>query len=168
MNCLLKTFLLIVVIFLLIYVKAHGTRFIGNRAYENLKEINDFGPKFAASFASEVLTVNYLLAKLNAIKSEANASQQVMISHQIVDGYNFNSDIYRNIQNVVARLEGTRPDALLVNCHFDSVVGSPGASDDAANCCVMIEILKILARQNLRTKNSIIFLFNGAEEIGRN
>ena len=41
----------------------------------------------------------------------------------------------RNIQNVIAKMEsgqgGSKKDALLVNCHFDSVPQSPGASDDA-------------------------------------
>ena len=42
---------------------------------------------------------------------------------------------YRNIQNVIAKMESgqgsSKKDALLVNCHFDSVPQSPGASDDA-------------------------------------
>ena len=41
----------------------------------------------------------------------------------------------RNIQNVIAKMESgqgsSKKDALLVNCHFDSVPQSPGASDDA-------------------------------------
>lgn len=54
----------------------------------------------------------------------------------------------------------------MLNCHFDSAPGSPGASDDSVMCCVMIETLRVLARSGERQKNSIIFLFNGAEEVG--
>lgn len=130
--------------------------------------MNDFGPKFAASYASEVITVNYLMEQLNNIKDARNSNQNVSVDLQVVSGYNVDGiiSIYRNVQNVVARLEGNRAEAVLLNCHFDSVVGSPGASDDIANCCVMMEILRILSRQQYRTQNSIVFLFNGAEEIG--
>lgn len=41
---------------------------------------------------------------------------------------------------------------------------SPGASDDAASCCVMLEILRVLSQQKTRLKHTVLFLFNGAEE----
>lgn len=41
---------------------------------------------------------------------------------------------------------------------------SPGASDDAASCCVMLEVLRVLSQQEKRLRHSVIFLFNGAEE----
>lgn len=41
---------------------------------------------------------------------------------------------------------------------------SPGASDDAASCCVMLEILRVLSQREKRLRHSVIFLFNGAEE----
>lgn len=48
---------------------------------------------------------------------------------------------------------------------FDAVFPfSPGASDDAASCCVMLEIIRVLSQQEKRLKHSVIFLFNGAEE----
>ena len=108
------------------------------------------------------------MEQLNNIKDARNSNQNVSVDLQVVSGYNVDGiiSIYRNVQNVVARLEGNRAEAVLLNCHFDSVVGSPGASDDIANCCVMMEILRILSRQQYRTQNSIVFLFNGAEEIG--
>lgn len=77
--------------------------------------------------------------------------------------------------------------ALMLNCHIDSVAGrfvkistifslfkliclfiflylSPGASDDAASCCVMLEVLRVLSQRETRLRHSVIFLFNGAEE----
>lgn len=41
---------------------------------------------------------------------------------------------------------------------------SPGASDDAASCCVMLEILRVLSQQETRLRHNVLFLFNGAEE----
>lgn len=80
------------------------------------------------------------------------------------------TNVYRNVQNVVVKLFGQNEmggqnnDTLMLNCHFDSVPGSPGASDDAASCCVMLEILRVLSKQTVVNQYSIIFLFNGAEE----
>lgn len=84
--------------------------------------------------------------------------------------------MYRNIQNIVVKLHGqyktddinrnTNDKALLLNCHFDTVPGSSGASDDAASCVVMLEILRVLSRNDRRLRHSVIFLFNGAEETG--
>jgi len=51
-----------------------------------------------------------------------------------------------------------------VNCHFDTVPGSPGASDNMISCANMIEILRVLTRSTKPLRNDIIFLFNGAEE----
>lgn len=83
--------------------------------------------------------------------------------------------MYRKIQNVVVKLHGqdksvenfkSESKTLLLNCHFDTVPGSPGASDDAANCCIMLEILRVLSRSEKRLRHSIVFLFNGAGETG--
>ncbi|XP_042577106.1 endoplasmic reticulum metallopeptidase 1-like isoform X3 [Cyprinus carpio] len=53
---------------------------------------------------------------------------------------------------------------MLANCHFDSVANSPGASDDAVGCSVMLEVLHSLANLSTPLKHGVIFLFNGAEE----
>lgn len=74
--------------------------------------------------------------------------------------------LYHKIQNIVVRLEGDSPNALMINCHFDSVPGSPGAADDGANCAVMLELLSILSLKEARNRHSIVFVFNGAEETG--
>lgn len=71
---------------------------------------------------------------------------------------------------MIAKLEPAKKanssDSVLVNCHFDSVPGSPGASDDMVSCAVMIEVLRVITRQSTPLKNTIVFLFNGAEENG--
>jgi acetylornithine deacetylase/succinyl-diaminopimelate desuccinylase-like protein len=78
--------------------------------------------------------VNYLLLQVNRIKNDTNSrSDDVLIDHQVVSGHNQfwdESHYYLNLQNVIVKLQGEEDDALLVNCHFDSVPGSPGASDD--------------------------------------
>lgn len=80
------------------------------------------------------------------------------------------TSVYRSVQNVVVKLHGAEASSenntLLINCHFDTVPGSPGASDDASGCVVMLEVLRVLSRNSEPNKHAIIFLFNGAEETG--
>lgn len=122
---------------------------------------------------NEVLAVNFLKKRISAIQSKANTNQNVTLDHQIASGGYFLAfkpygmvTLYRKIQNLVVRLDGDSPNALMINCHFDSVPGSPGAGDDAANCVIMLELLSILSTRETRNRHSIIFVFNGAEETG--
>jgi len=80
--------------------------------------------------------------------------------------------VYTQIANVVAKLEPADPtlrtnSSVLLNCHFDSKPGSPGATDNVISCSVMLEVLRVLSMQpELVVRNTIVFLFNGAEELG--
>ncbi|KAE9417554.1 hypothetical protein Angca_008281, partial [Angiostrongylus cantonensis] len=76
---------------------------------------------------------------------------------------------YRNVSNVVVRLsKGYHQQkrlAVLLNCHYDSWPTSPGGSDDLISCALMMELIRLLARQpDMLTKYDVVFLFNGAEE----
>lgn len=79
---------------------------------------------------------------------------------------------YSKIANVIAKLEPSSSSRLtnhsvLVNCHFDTKPGSPGATDDMISCATMLEIIRVLAAEKPTVlKNPIVFLFNGAEELG--
>uniref|UniRef100_A0A1Q3FHC3 FXNA-like protease n=2 Tax=Culex tarsalis TaxID=7177 RepID=A0A1Q3FHC3_CULTA len=150
--------------------------FIAGRAWENLKVLNDFGPKPTGSDANERLAVDYLKREIELIRASKHRNQELVVKHQlgVTGGYpiafmgNPLTSLYRNVQNLVVKLpgesdNGTSP-ALMLNCHFDTVASSPGASDDGASCCVMLEIMRVLSRQPVRNRYSVIFLFNGAEE----
>lgn len=154
--------------------------FISERAWKDLKILTSFGSRPVGSYSNEVLAVDFLKREIGHIKQAAHKNQRIEMDVQIVSGayYREHKDmgmlsVYRKVQNVVVKLHGmpdlhgqSNNNSLLVNCHFDSVSGSPGASDDAASCVVMLEVLRIMSRSKERNEQSIIFLFNGAEETG--
>jgi Peptidase family M28 len=151
----------------------HPTEFIAERAWRDLKILNDFGPKPVGTYANEVLAIDFLKREISYIKQLANKKQKITDDHQVVSGAylagfrpHAMTNVYRNVQNVIVRLHGSDEGnhTLMLNCHFDSVAGSPGASDDAASCCVMLEILRVLSRRPTKMKHTVLFLFNGAEE----
>ena len=78
--------------------------------------------------------MDFLKRELGVLQKKAKPIHKVTIDVQkprgsfnlaFVDGVTHH---YRNVQNVIAKLESGNgaKDALLINCHFDSVPGSPG------------------------------------------
>ncbi|XP_058813687.1 endoplasmic reticulum metallopeptidase 1-like [Topomyia yanbarensis] len=154
------------------HLAKYPNAFIAERAYKDLRIMNDFGPKPTGSYANEVLAVDFLVREISYIDQLKNKNQKLIVDKQLASGgyvavYMNKSatSVYRNVQNVVVKLVGKNVDkALLLNCHFDSVAASPGASDDLSGCAVMLEVLRVMSRQPDINQFSVIFLFNGAEE----
>ncbi|NXD27570.1 ERMP1 metallopeptidase, partial [Spelaeornis formosus] len=152
---------------------AGGPReFSASRAREYLDNITAIGPRTVGSPQNEVLTVNYLLEQIRGIERESTDAHKISIDIQRPTG-SFSIDFlggftsyYANITNVVVKLEPRNgaEHAVLSNCHFDSVPNTPGASDDAVSCAVMLEILNTLSKSSESLQHAVIFLFNGAEE----
>ncbi|KAG8424317.1 hypothetical protein J3458_001120 [Metarhizium acridum] len=55
---------------------------------------------------------------------------------------------------------------VLVNCHFDSVATSYGATDDGVACVSMLQLLGYFTSDNHQPENGVVLLFNNAEEDG--
>jgi len=72
--------------------------------------------------------------------------------------------VYRTV-NVVARLPGRSPEAILLNAHFDTLTDSFGAADDASGVAAIVEAIRVLARE-APFEHSIVVNLNGAEESG--
>ena len=70
-------------------------------------------------------------------------------------------------RNIAARLVGSEPGgrALMLSAHYDSVPGSPGASDDGSGVVTLLETLRAL-KAGPPLKNDVIFLFTDGEESG--
>lgn len=150
----------------------HPDEFLGEKAFKFLEGLTKY-VRVTGTYENEVLGFEYLMNEAKKIQNESLVSQSIEIEHQVVSGaYQINfwsydlTNVYRNVQNLIVRLHGSSTDtaSLMYNCHFDSVPGSYGASDDAANCAIMMEVLRVLSKAPQRLKYSVIFLFNGAEE----
>jgi hypothetical protein len=130
--------------------------------------------------------VHYLIGALHEIKR--TASRDVLIEFEVQHPSSFFFldflggmtnvclishlfsiiQVYNNITNVVAKISwkaGIKNNirATLINAHFDSVPGSPGASDDGVGVACMLETLRALSQES-NLQQPVIFLFNGAEE----
>ncbi|KAJ8925688.1 hypothetical protein NQ315_009535 [Exocentrus adspersus] len=147
-------------------------RFIAERAYNILKNLTKIGPRTAGSFENEVLAVKVLQEEIESIIRDANENHVIELDIQKASGaFNLEfldgmTNVYQDVQNVVVKVGSkiNSSHSLLINCHFDSVIDSPGASDDGASCAVMLEILRVLSKSEKILRHNIIFLFNGGEE----
>lgn len=112
----------------------HPDRFIAERAYNLLRNLTSLGPRIAGSYTNDVLAVNLLKQEIDFIMKEAKDIHVIEVDVQKVNG-SFNlefldglTNVYRDLINVVVKI-GSKidsPHSLLVNCHFDTVVESPG------------------------------------------
>ncbi|GAB6026090.1 hypothetical protein CHUAL_012293 [Chamberlinius hualienensis] len=153
-------------------VSANPHTFIEERARAHLKLLTSFGPRPTGSYENEVLAVDYIVRQAEFVKQRVKKHHTVEIDVQKVSG-TFNLDFqdgftsyYDRVQNVIVKLEPANGanHSVMVNCHYDSVPGSPGASDDAVSCAVMLEVLTLFSQMDEPFKHTIIFIFNGAEE----
>lgn len=84
-------------------------------------------------------------------------------------GHTF-GNAYVGLSNVVLRIApargpGARAPAVLVNSHFDSAMGSVGASDAATCIGVMLEVARVVVANRGRSPAApLVLLLNGGEE----
>ncbi|CAG5020125.1 unnamed protein product [Parnassius apollo] len=148
--------------------------FSGFRAHRYLVNLTAVGPRVAGSYENEVVAVKWILNTLREIADQASPHNRLELDVHtasgafplsFLDGMN---NVYRDVQSVVARASGAggrrARTALLLNCHFDTVPDSPGASDDGAGCAVLLETLRALLAAPRPLRHDVIALLNGAEE----
>ncbi|XP_067633264.1 endoplasmic reticulum metallopeptidase 1, partial [Eurosta solidaginis] len=152
---------------------SHADQFIGGRCQMQLFKLSNIGVKVVGSVENEILAVSFLLEEIEKVKAEARLDLydiEVEVQHATGEFALFGSATsYQNITNVVVKLAPknvTRATSLLINAHFDSAPSSPGAGDDGVMIAIMLETLRVISRSEKQLRNSIVFLFNGAEESG--
>lgn len=114
---------------------SYPNRFIGERAKHLNEELANIGPKVVGSDANELNAVQFLKKEIAKIIDEANSVHLIEENTQASSGsFEIGSltTYYQGIQNVVVKISPrytTSTHSLLINTHFDSVPGSPGAGD---------------------------------------
>jgi hypothetical protein len=138
------------------------------------------------STLGEELAAQYLIDQGQQLVTLAHETRpddlEVLVAREQVSGsigrqlaFNFElANAYNNLTNVIVRITPKSvvhdkttvlPKAVLVNAHYDSALGSPGASDCASCVGVALEIARTLvANSSLSLAGPVIFLFNGGEE----
>ncbi|KAM7487151.1 hypothetical protein LguiB_024635 [Lonicera macranthoides] len=118
----------------------------------------------------------YIKTQLEMLKARAGSNVRIEIEEEFVSG-SFNMMFlghslslgYKNHTNIVMRISSvdsreTDPSVLL-NGHFDSAPGSPGASDCGSCVASLLEIARLTIDSGWAPPQPVIFLFNGAEEL---
>lgn len=108
--------------------------FYETNAWVHLKRFALYGPRVVGSKANEIHAYNYINQELKKIKQSSLPSKEILIDEQNVTGtfdIAFLSDfvsVYRNIKNIAVKItsETGSEQSLLMSCHFDSSVDSPG------------------------------------------
>ncbi|KAL3501024.1 hypothetical protein ACH5RR_035473 [Cinchona calisaya] len=118
----------------------------------------------------------YIKTQLEMMKERASPNVRIEIEETIING-SFNmiflghsiSLAYRNHTNILMRissLDSRDNDAsVLVNGHFDSPPGSPGAGDCGSCVASILELARVFVDSAWVPPRPVIFLFNGAEEL---
>lgn len=124
------------------------------------------------SVENEIFAILFLEREVQKIMESRNLIHNITYEVQKSSG-SFELDtmtsVYNDIQNFVVKFtpaDRNPAHCLLINSHYDSVPISRGAGDAATMIVVMMEVLRVLANSPTTFEHGIVFLFNGAEEVG--
>lgn len=67
------------------------------------------------------------------------------------------------VSNIIAILQGARPEAVGLVSHYDSAPDAPGAADDALGVAVSLEAARVLAARGGRTWSLVVLVTDGEE-----
>ncbi|KAG9446161.1 hypothetical protein H6P81_012289 [Aristolochia fimbriata] len=118
----------------------------------------------------------YLKKEMEKLAERAGPDIKIEIDEALVEG-TFSmvflgrsmTFAYRDHINIAMRISSASSQdtdaSVLVNGHFDSPLGSPGAGDCASCVASMLELARLVVDSSWVPPQPIIFLFNGAEEL---
>ncbi len=132
-----------------------GTLFVQNGGSVDKGAENNYAWVMLSS--DDYLRVQRLVAAGEKVQMEADVKTKFY--DKDIKGY-----------NVVAEIAGTDPvlkdEIVMLGGHLDSWQGATGATDNAAGCAVMMEVVRILKTTGLQPKRTIRIALWGGEEQG--
>ena len=139
---------------------APRTEFSAVRAWPTLAHLADTIGHRVSGTAGAERALAYLERELRGIRG-------VEVQVQDVRGVRLQErgPLAYRARNLLARLPGRRPEAVLVSMHYDSPASSVGAADDAIAVAAALEMVRALAAEG-QPEHTIVFNFNDAEEQG--
>jgi hypothetical protein len=129
------------------------------RAFQTLVALNPEGVPHPAGSPENRRVRERIEARLAALGYETEAQSEFYCTH-----FASGCTAIENIIAVKPGNGGEDRDTVMVTAHYDSVPGSPGASDDLAGVAVMLEVARLIADAPLR--NDVVFMFADGEETG--
>ncbi len=128
----------------------------GNRTIPSFNHINDIDP-----IASFVIS-NEHFGRLTRLKALGYSPKlKVNLKSKFYTEPKFNV-------NVIAEIKGTDPmlkdEVVIIGAHLDSWHAGTGAVDNASNCAVMMEVMRILKTIGVKPRRTIRLILWGGEE----
>ncbi|KAL4424855.1 hypothetical protein ABPG77_011105 [Micractinium sp. CCAP 211/92] len=159
---------------------ADPSRFAEGRAMQHLDAlVNRIGHRQVGS-PGEELSAQYILSEVSRLAAQvaaerpdlaAEAARESVSGGVTMHAFKFEiANVYGNLTNVVLRLAPADPaaaarKAVLLNAHYDSTLGTKGATDCGSCVAIMLEIARtIVANRDIQLAAPIVFLLNGGEE----
>ncbi|KAJ6851924.1 endoplasmic reticulum metallopeptidase 1 isoform X1 [Iris pallida] len=155
---------------------APAGRFSEARALDHLRRLSVDIPGRQEGQPGLEEAAMYIKAELEALAERAGPGFRMEVDESLVSG-TFNmmflrhsiSLAYRNHKNIAMRISSNSSKdhhpSILVNGHFDSPLGSPGAADCGSCVASMLELARLVVDSSWIPPRPLILLFNGAEEL---
>ncbi|NTU71570.1 MAG: M28 family peptidase [Coriobacteriia bacterium] len=123
--------------------------FSAKSAFDYVVALESFGPRKGGG-AAERRAVDYASREF-----EAMGYQPVVQKFKLPNG--------KTSHNVVARLEGSSRQTLILGAHIDSKLPAPGANDNLSGCGTVLELARVLRSSPLTP--TVVFVMFGTEEM---
>ena len=136
------------------------TAFSADRAWPTLSYLADTIGFRVTGTPGNARALAYLEARLRAIPG-----LEVQVQDATGSGSAGALALRYHVRNLVARLPGRRPEAVLVSAHYDSPPESVGASDDGVAVAAVVELARALAA-GPRMEHTVVLNVNDGEEQG--
>lgn len=142
-------------------VKWRDFRTLQKRLYHHVNVLsNEIGPRNPIHYSALNEARQYIVEQMTLVKSNFTLQQ-----------YRYEKKLFQNL--VVEKIgENIPEEILIVGAHYDSVMDSPGADDNATGIASLLEIIRLLQNYvNQRTLRFVAFTleeppFFGTEQMG--